>query len=60
LDKKISAASIHTPPKRRKLEIAYDEKRWENLRDRPILTLIYPEINDLLVSPKSAWSNNHK
>ena len=49
-----------TPPKRPKLEMAIDEKRWENLRDRPIQTIIYHETGDLILTPKSVWSNIHK
>jgi hypothetical protein len=30
-----------TPPKRPKLEIGIDEKRWENLRDRLVQTLVH-------------------
>ena len=43
-----NTATMHqcTPPKRPKLEMAIDEKRWENLRDRPIQTIIYHETGD--------------
>ena len=40
--------------------MAIDEKRWENLRDRPIQTIIYHETGDLILTPKSVWSNIHK